>query len=130
MVDGQVEWIGTGAKAAPTRSRLRVRAPFADGTSFGDALTGDVASDGTFRLKGVMTGSHFFLIEGLPEPWALTRVRVRGRDTVLQPIPLHEGEQLSGVRLVVTTTVTEVSGAIADASSPSTPCANTSTCGW
>jgi hypothetical protein len=115
VVDGQVEWIGTGAKAATTRSRLRVRAPFADGTSFGDALTGDVASDGTFRLKGVMTGSHFFLIEGLPEPWALTRVRVRGRDAVLQPIALHEGEHLSGVQLIVTPTVTEVSGAVADA---------------
>jgi protocatechuate 3,4-dioxygenase beta subunit len=115
VVDGQVEWIGTGAKAAATRSRLRVRVPFADGTSFGDALTGDVASDGTFRLKGVMTGSHFFLIEGLPEPWALTRVRVRGREAVLQPIGLHEGEHLSGVRLIVTTAVTEVSGAVADA---------------
>jgi protocatechuate 3,4-dioxygenase beta subunit len=115
VVDGKVEWIGTGAKAAATRSRLRVRAPFADGTSFGDALTGDVAFDGTFRLRGVMTGSHFFLIEGLPEPWALTRVRVRGRESVLQPTDLHEGEQLSGVRLVVTTTVTDVSGAIADA---------------
>ncbi len=115
VLDGKVEWIGTGAQAAAKRSRLRVRAPFADGTSFGDALTGDVAFDGTFRLRGVMTGSHFFLIEGLPDPWALTRVRVRGRESVLQPIALHEGEQLSGVRLVVTTTVTEVSGGIADA---------------
>jgi hypothetical protein len=116
VIHGVVEWVGPGAKAAANRRRLRVRAPFADGTSFGDALTGDVASDGTFRLKGVMTGSHFFAIEGLPEPWALTQVRIRGRESVVRPFDLHEGEQLSNVRLIVTTTVTDLSGAISDPS--------------
>jgi hypothetical protein len=121
VVHGTVEWVGNGAKAAAARSRPRVRAPFADGTSFGDALTGDVAADGTFRLRGVMTGSHFFAIEGLPEPWALTRVRVQGKEAVLQPIDLHEGEQLANVRLIVTTTVTDVSGLITDSNGRAAP---------
>jgi Carboxypeptidase regulatory-like domain len=57
---------------------------------------------------------HFFALEGLPEPWALTRVRVQGKEAALRPIELHEGEQLSNVRLIVTTTVTDVSGLITD----------------
>jgi protocatechuate 3,4-dioxygenase beta subunit len=113
---GQIEWTGQAAGSPAARRGLRVRAPFADGTSFGDALTGDVAANGTFRLRGVMTGAHFFAIEGLQEPWALTGVRVRGRDTQLRPIDVHEGEQLPNVQLLVTTSVTGVSGTVTDAS--------------
>ena len=116
VIYGQVEWIGKGGGSPAARRGLRVRAPFADGTSFGDVLTGDVAPNGTFRLRGVMTGSHFFVIEGLPEPWALTGVRVRGRDTQLHPIDVHEGEQLQNVQLIVTTSVTDVSGTVTDGS--------------
>lgn len=116
VIHGQVEWIGKGGGSPAGRRGLRVRAPFADGTSFGDALTGDVLPNGTFRLRGVMTGSHFFAIEGLPEPWALTSVRVRGRDTRLLPIDVHEGEQLQNVQLVVTTSVTDIGGTVTDGS--------------
>ena len=112
---GEVEWVGEGAKAAAEARRLRVRAPFADGSSFGDALTGDVAPDRTFRLRGVMTGWHYFEIEGLPEPWALARVLVRGREPAIGPIEVHESEQLPNVRLMVSTTATELSGLISDA---------------
>jgi len=120
IVHGQVEWTGPGQRAA-SRGGLRVRAPFADGTSFGDSLTGDVLPNGTFRLRGVMTGSHYLALEGLPEPWALTTVRVRGRDTMLGPIEVHEGEQLQNVELIVTTATTDVSGSVTDGSGRPAP---------
>ena len=68
-----------------------------------------------------MTGAHFFAIEGLPEPWALTRVRIQGRESAARPIQLHEGEQLQSVRLIVAKTATDGSGTITDAGGRATP---------
>ena len=58
----------SGAKPPPLPS-IRVRAPFVDGNSFGDALTGTVQPDGAFALRGLMKGSHQLVLDGLRPPW-------------------------------------------------------------
>jgi hypothetical protein len=114
IVQGRVEWV----PARPSRLRqipgLRVRAPFSDGSSFGDSLTGDVASNGTFRLRGVMTGRHYFTLEGLPEPWHIQAVLLRGQHTMLEPVDTHEGEQLYDVVIVVSDKVSVITGTVRD----------------
>ena len=112
-VQGRVEWSGGGP---PVNLRtLRVRAPFADDTSFGDSLSGNVGADGTFRIRGIMTGRHYLTIEGLPKGSAVVGIWAHGRDMLLQPIELHDGEQLHNVRLLLSDLVTDVSGVIRDA---------------
>ena len=116
VVQGRVEWRPVRSPRPPIITRFRVRAPFADGSSFADSLTGDVGADGRFRLRGVMPGSHFFTIEGLPEPWVVSRVIVRGRDTMFQPTTIAEGEQLHDVRIIVSDVASEVTGSVRDSS--------------
>jgi hypothetical protein len=111
VVQGMVDW-DRGAKAPP--SGLRVRAPFFDGSSFGDSLTGEIASNGSFSIRGVMPGAHYVVVEGLSEPWAVTGVHLRGRNVLDQPTDLHPGEKLQDVRIVISASTSELSGAVRD----------------
>jgi hypothetical protein len=114
VIRGRLEWSGRSAtlEKSPPVAGLRVRAPFADGTSFGDTLSGTVAPDGSFNLRGVMSGPHFLTVEGLPAPWSIIGVRVHGRDMLLQPLNVHESEQLHNVRIVLSDEVIELSGLV------------------
>jgi hypothetical protein len=112
-IHGRVEW--TGGKPPGRAGSLRVRAPLADETTFGDSLTGNVNLDGSFRLRGVMAGRHYLTVEGLPTGAGVVSVVVGGRDVLLQPIEVRESEQLNDVRIVLSTTVTELAGQVRDA---------------
>ena len=98
----------------PPFSTLRVRAPFADGSSFGEALTGDVLRDGSFAIRGVMAGTHLFIIEGLPHPWVLKGVMHRGQDITDSGIEADRLRRFDGVRITITNAASEVSGTVRD----------------
>lgn len=101
-IQGRVEWAG-GKRPADIRT-LRVRAPFVDGTSFGDSFSGNVSTNGSFRLRGVMAGSHHLTVEGLPAGAAVVSVLIGGKDMALQPIEVRESQQMNNVRIVVSNT--------------------------
>ena len=63
-ISGRVMFEGPESRQ-PAFAGLRVRAPLADGRSFADALTGEVVSDGTYSIRGVMPGNHLLTVEGL-----------------------------------------------------------------
>ena len=113
VLQGRVEW-AEGEHGGVLRG-LRVRAPFVDGTSFGDPLTGDVLADGTFRLRGVMSGLHHLTVEGLPDGARVAALAVRGRDMLLQPLELHEAEHIPNVRIVLSAALPELTGMVRDA---------------
>jgi carboxypeptidase family protein len=98
-------------RAPPT---LRVRAPFIDGTSFGDAVSGDVDAAGRFQIRGLMPGLHAIVLDGLVEPWTLERVMVRGRDVTDIALDVQSGEHVGAVRLVVSETAARVAGTVRD----------------
>ena len=110
------------ATMPPALTTLRVRAPFVGGSSFGDALTGTVQQDGRFALRGVMTGAHQILVDGLQPPWVLKSVSVRGSDLTDVPIDLAEKQQLRDVHIVITDASSQVSGTVQNARH--TPVAN------
>jgi hypothetical protein len=91
---------------------LRVRVPLADGSQFGDALTGDVLPNGRFRIRGVMAGTHYFSLEGLPDPWVIKSIVFRGRDIADGPLDIVGPEDIRDVRIVVTDAATEVQGSV------------------
>jgi hypothetical protein len=96
----------------PVWSTLRVRAPFTDGNTFGDALTGTVQSDGAFVIRGVMTGAHQFVLEGLRPPWVLKSVSLRGSDLTDVEVSVVEREPMHDLRITITDVATEVSGVV------------------
>jgi hypothetical protein len=108
----------------PLLPQVRVRAPFTDGNSFGDALTGTVQADGTFALRGLMTGAHQLVIEGLPTPWVLKSVLYRGTDMTDRQFDVSGREVLRDVRVTITDARSEVTGVVENARH--LPVANTS----
>lgn len=94
---------------------VRVRAPVTDGSTFGDALTGDVKLDGTYAIRGVMTGSHLITVEGLQGVWVLKSVMWRGQDITDAGLEAESREVYSDVRVTITDAATEISGIVQDA---------------
>jgi hypothetical protein len=115
LVDGRVTVDTKRATKAPILSSLRVRAPFTDGNAFGDALTGTVQPDGSFAIRGVMSGAHQFVLEGLQPPWVLKSVTLRGSDVTDLEVPVTEREQIRDVRITITDASSEVSGLVQNA---------------
>ena len=108
---GRIEW-GKGNAARPVPTSLRVRAPLADGTSFGDSLTGGVAADGTFHIRGIMPGSHFFAVEGMPEPWAVVSIVAGGIDVLDRAAALQEGERHENIRITLSAETAVLEGTV------------------
>jgi hypothetical protein len=94
---------------------LSVRAPFADGTSFGDALTGRVDANGRFEIRGLMPGRHYVAVEGLLHPWFVAAVLLRGRDVVDGLIDISGGEQFPDARIILADNGAQITGAVTGA---------------
>lgn len=109
LLEGLVEWVGTSPKPIDT-TRIRVRAPMADGSLFGDALTGHITDDNAFAIRGAMVGGHYLRVEGLPEPWSVQAVYYRGQDITDIPMSFEFGQQVPGFRIVLSDVITRLDG--------------------
>jgi hypothetical protein len=115
MLDGRLIVESRKGTKAPPLPTIRVRAPFIDGNSFGDALTGTVQPDGTFALRGLMKGAHQLVLDGLRPPWVVKSVLFRGTNITDQQFDVTEQEQFREVRITITDAGSEVSGVVQDA---------------
>lgn len=120
-LDGRVIVDAVRVPKPPTLSGLRVRAPFPDGSGFGDALTGDVRPNGAFRIRGVMSGTHIITVEGLQYPWVLKHVEYRGQDVTDVGIDAASGQQLSDLRITLTDVANELTGIVRDGAGTPVP---------
>ncbi len=114
-ISGKLEVEATRAPRPRTLAGIRVRSPFADGSSFGDALTGESVRDGSFTIRGVMAGRHLITLEDLPDPWVLKAITYRGRDITDEGLETDSGQEFQDVRVAITDVATEVSGLVRDA---------------
>jgi hypothetical protein len=115
-LSGQVIVQRRHARNAPALAGVMVRAPLADGSEYGDALTGRVGRDGSFAIRGLIAGTHHVAVEGLADGWTVSSVTIRGRDVTDQPFDVNEGLPLRDVRIVVMDDVSEVAGQVRNAS--------------
>jgi carboxypeptidase family protein len=112
-VEGSI--VVEGARAARTLpAGLRVRAPFADGSSFGDSLTGDVLLDGSYRIRGLMKGTHLITVEGLQYPWTLKSVLYKGIELADVGLDVDSKQEFKDVRVVITDRAAELAGTVRD----------------
>jgi carboxypeptidase family protein len=123
VLDGRLVVESKRGMKPPPFPSIRVRAPFVDGNSFGDALTGSVQLDGTFALRGLMKGAHQLVLDGLQPPWVLKSVLFHGTDITDQPLDVIEREQFRDVRVTITDATSEVTGTVQNARN--LPVANT-----
>lgn len=113
-VEGRMYVEAVSTPRPATFHGVRIRAPFIDGTSFGDALTGDVAADGAYRIRGLMPGSHYVTVEGLPYPWVLKRVMYKGQDITDIGLDVESRQEFRDVRVTITDVTTDISGTVTD----------------
>jgi hypothetical protein len=73
-----------------------------------------VESDGTFRMTGVH-GERNIRVEGLPPNWMLKAVILNGEDISDKPMEFRGDEDVSGLQILVTDRVTQVSGRVTTA---------------
>ena len=76
--------------------------------------SGRVDADGTFRLTGVQ-GQRIFRVNGLPPTWTLKAVMVNGEDFTDKAMEFSGTEEISGVQILVTDRVSEITGRVTDA---------------
>ena len=115
MLDGRLIVDSPRGTKPPPLPSLRVRAPFTDGNSFGDALTGTIQLDGSFALRGLMKGAHQLVLDGLPPPWVVKSVLFHGTDITDQAFDVTEREQFRDVRVTITDAGSELTGVVQNA---------------
>ena len=93
-------------------SRLRVRAPRTDEALLGGAPRTPVNIDGTYLIPSMAAGTRIVRLEGLPAPWVLKSVQVRGNNVIDTPIELEGGQHLRSVRLIVGPSAAGVRGTV------------------
>jgi hypothetical protein len=95
-------------------SKLVLRVQTFDGTMRTSSTGGDngrVNADGTFEFVGAF-GPALLSLTGLPSAWFIKSIEHDGRELTDAHVPIRHGDTLSGVRLLLTNTVTALSGTI------------------
>jgi len=115
ILDGRLVVESKRGTKPPLLPSIRVRAPFVDGNSFGDALTGTVQTNGSFALRGLMKGVHQLVLDGLQPPWVVKSVLFRGTDITDQQFDVKESEQFRDVRITITDAGSQVTGVVRNA---------------
>jgi hypothetical protein len=121
VISGQLAFEPVKTAVHPAVDGVRVRAPLTDGSTFGDALTGEVQPNFSYTIRGVMAGSHFLSVEGLPYPWIVKSVVSRGQDITDVGLEADARQRFDNVTITLTDAATELSGVVRDASGKAVP---------
>jgi len=108
---GHLTFEGGTKPATLTNIRVTATAVDMDGPMVGFAGPGSVKADGTFELKS-LSGTRIVRAAGLPPGWMLKSVRLNGNDITDSGIDFKAGESVTGVEVVLTSKLTEVTGTV------------------
>ena len=116
-ITGRVRFNGA---APPARAAVRVEARSADLDDADvsrivnpPAGIATVRSDGTFAIEDVV-GRRELRVSNVPRGWIVKAIAHNGRNVLNAPIDLKAGEDLSGVDILLTDKLTELSGTVVD----------------
>jgi hypothetical protein len=113
-IDGTVTFQATQSSIATGMNQGRVMTQAVDGLSPGPPLFSRLERDGTFTIDGVSPGSHWVRWQGGARGWALQSITVAGRDVTDTPIEIRSGQKVTGVAIVLTDRLSEISGTVTD----------------
>jgi hypothetical protein len=108
---GRVVFEGGGKPGNLAAIRISAAATDSDGPFGMGGGAGSVKADGTFDLRG-LSGTRVIRPVGLPQGWMLKAVRVNGAEITDTGMDFKPGEAVTGVEVVVTSKLTEVSGTV------------------
>ena len=113
-ISGTVTFQSTQSLTIPDVNQVRIGAPPVDFANVGPSPTARVDKDGTFTLDGVSAGLHWIRTQGGLRGWTLKSVTLSGRDIIDTPLDVRSGQSLTGMALVFTDKLSEVSGTLTD----------------
>jgi protocatechuate 3,4-dioxygenase beta subunit len=110
VVIGSVKWDAHG-HTPPIDRAIRIRAPMADGSAFGDTPA-KISPSGAFVINGIMNGLHYLRVQNLPEPWHLKAVYLRGGNITDIAYDFHYEETLTGIVIEITDNNPDIRGTL------------------
>ncbi len=108
---GRLTFEGGAKPTTLTNIRVTASPVDMDGPMVAFAGPGTVKADGTFELKG-LSGTRIVRVASLPPGWMLKSVKVNGNDVTDSGIDFKAGESVTGVDVVLTSKLTEVTGTV------------------
>jgi hypothetical protein len=110
-IGGTVAFQSSGIQtSAPNPADVRIVAPSFEQGSIGPNPTARADKNGAFTLEGVPAGTHLLRANGVPRGWTLKSVTAGGQDVTDTPLSLRPGQKLTGVVLLFTDRLTQISG--------------------
>ena len=115
-IRGTIIFDGTQMPNPSDLERLRVTTSPLNPTSFEPRWGSDagVEADGSFVLSDIGGGARLIRTRGLPDGLQLKAVYVEGLDVIDAPRDFGAGQTISGVTLVLTDQITELTGMVHD----------------
>jgi protocatechuate 3,4-dioxygenase beta subunit len=113
-VTGQIEFEGETRPALTPAIRIYASEP-GGGSGMNLPGTSTINDDWSFEIVGVSPGKRLFRMTGLPATHALKSVFVGDEDVIDTVTPIDGKAPITGVRLVITSRVTAITGGVTDA---------------
>lgn len=99
----------------PPGTRVPVEAvPLDPGFSAGQASLVMMRTDGNFELAGLI-GRRELRVRNVPSGWVLSAILYEGRNLLDSPIDFKGGEEMTGVQVVLSSRVSQLTGIVTDA---------------
>ncbi len=113
-VTGTVTLEAAVSAVLPNANEFRVAMASTDVDSFGGNSNTRVDREGRFTLENVPAGTHWIRGQA-PRGWTLKSATMAGRDVIDAPLELRSGEPMTGLRLVFSDKLSEISGNVTNA---------------
>ena len=107
---GRITFEGSATPPSMTGVRITTTAVDSDAPAIGMGGTA-AKEDGSFLLRG-LSGRRILRAANLPPGWTLKSVRLNGDDVTDTGVEFKSGQDVSGLEIVATSTLTEISGSV------------------
>ncbi len=113
-VSGSITFDPNATTTPRSLAGFRVTVPALDPLPVAGTQPARVNDDGTFTVTGIPPGRHAIRAPSPPSPWTLQAVVVDGRDVTDEAIDVRAGQRVTGVQVIFTDRVTELTGSVRD----------------
>jgi uncharacterized protein (DUF2141 family) len=104
--------VDAGSSSGGNLTRIRVSLASLSSLPIPTPPASGVLVDGSFSLTPVVAGNYLVRVSGLPQNFALKSADYGGRDVADLPLEVRAGQNISGVDVVISDRVTELSGTV------------------
>jgi Carboxypeptidase regulatory-like domain len=115
-ISGTIKFDAASPSSGPTARNVRITAVAADSSEPAARLNAKIDQNGNFQMDGVPAGPHFIRDADGLRGWALEQVLVDGHDVTDTPLDVRSGQNLTGVTVLFTNRLTEVTGVVTNQS--------------